>query len=96
MFDHQARWDRKLPLQKENNYGTPITVTCVIDRGRITPKSFLWKNRNFEITNINFLWKDLRGKEELVFYSAQTPCGHYQLVLRRDSLMWYLAGLLGP
>ncbi len=96
MFNPQTRWDRKLPCQKGNEYGVPIAVTCVMEKGKIFPKSFLWKNRNFAITNINFFWKDFRGKEELVCYSVQTPCGHYQLVLCRDSSIWYLSGLLGP
>jgi len=96
MFNHQARWDRKLPFQKGDDYSTPIAVTCVMEKGRITPKSFLWKNTNFEIMKTNFSWKDCRGKKELFFFSVQTPCGHYQIVLCPDSSTWYLVKLLGP
>jgi len=96
MFNHQARWDRELPFRKQDKYGIPIAVTCVMEKGRITPKSFLWKNKEVEVTKINFFWKDSQGKKELVFFSVQTPCGHYQIVMCPSSLTWHLVKLLGP
>ncbi|MDD5018827.1 MAG: hypothetical protein PHH75_06540 [Candidatus Omnitrophica bacterium] len=96
MFNHQARWDRDLPCQDRDRYGEPICVVCVMNKGQVIPKSFAWRNKTFDVTKIHFRWKDKQGREELIFFSVQTPCGAYEILLRSDRLSWYLVRLLGP
>ncbi|MFH1690993.1 MAG: hypothetical protein ABIC68_00265 [Candidatus Omnitrophota bacterium] len=96
MFNHEARWDRELPAQSETESGSPITVSCVIEKGRILPKSFLWRKHKFTVEKVNFFWKDKKGREELYFFSLQTPEGAYEVMFSKESLCWHLKRLLGP
>lgn len=95
MFNQQARWDRDLPCQ-DNDYGQMIAVTCLMDRGKIIPRSFIWKNRDFPVNKVNFQWTAKQGREDLIFYSVQTPAGTYELVFRAGCRSWHLRGPKGP
>ena len=96
MFNHEARWDRKLPTENENRLGVPIEVTCIMKKGQILPQSFNWNNKIHQIKIINFFWKSREGKEELLFFSVKTQSGDYQIVFSCLNLNWHLNKLLGP
>jgi hypothetical protein len=96
MFDHEARWDRALPNDTSHAPGTFIPVICLIDKGKIIPKSFIWRNRSTSITKINFSWKDKKGREVLYFFSVTTPYGTFEIAFSRENLSWRLIRLIGP
>lgn len=96
MFNHETRWDRELPAQEKSGLGTSISVSCVIDKGQILPKSFLWRKHTFIVEKVNFFWKDKKGREELYFFSLQTSEGAYEAVFAKESLSWHLKRLIGP
>ena len=96
MFNPQARWDRELPCQDEERFGTHISMTCVMEKGTITPEKFFWKGRAFHITKIHFRWKDRQGQEELFHYSVETESGTYEIILRASAFSWHLRRLIGP
>jgi len=96
MFNHEARWDRKLPVSHTSELGAPISVNCQIQNGRILPKSFEWKGDILPIQKINFFWKDKQGSDVLHFFSVKTEKGAYQIVFSIPSLNWHLNKLLGP
>ncbi|MFA5038807.1 MAG: hypothetical protein WC732_03915 [Candidatus Omnitrophota bacterium] len=96
MFNQEARWDRDLPCEENGGYGPVISVTCLMERGKITPQSFFWKNRTFSIQKIHFTWAKKQGREDLVFYSVLTAAGTYELALRKNSFLWHLMRLSGP
>ncbi len=96
MFNHEARWDRKLPASNNPETGAPISVNCQMTEGRILPRSFEWKDQTFDIEKINFFWKDKKGKEELFFYSVNTQKGSYQILLTTPGFNWRLIKLIGP
>lgn len=96
MFNHQARWDRDLPQDKNKKLGSAIAVTCLIEKGRISPRSFHWKNRTFDIAKVNFCWKDKDGKDTLLFFSVETKGGIFEIAFSCEALSWHINKLLGP
>ncbi|MEK7849658.1 MAG: hypothetical protein AAB213_02390 [Candidatus Omnitrophota bacterium] len=96
MFNHQAHWDRDLPQDKNQKLGSAIAVTCLIEKGHIRPKSFYWKNSTFDINKVNFHWKDMDGKDTLLFFSVETKGGIYEIAFSCGTLSWHINKLLGP
>lgn len=96
MFNHQARWDRKLPLEDASMLGARIAVFCLMENGRILPKAFTRNNKTCAIHTVNFSWKDRQGRFRLTFFSVKTEEGTYQIVFSESTLTWHLNKLLGP
>lgn len=96
MFNYQSRWDRELPTDKSQKSGTPIAVTCLINKGQITPKSLSFRNRTLQISKVNFHWTDKQGRETLTLFSVKTEAGTYEISFFHASLSWHLNKLLGP
>lgn len=96
MFNSHARWDKALPQAKKTNLDEAIKVSSLIHNGRITPKSFQWKNRILDIEKINFFWKDSCGKETFHVFSVQTKTGTYEIAFSHQALKWHNRGLISP
>ena len=96
MFNYQARWDRDLPQNNMRENGNPIAVHCLIEKGRITPESFVWNNQTFDIKKINFRWSDKKGKDTLSIFSGSTKQGSYEIAFSSVKLSWNMRNLLGP
>ncbi len=96
MFNHEARWDRKLPVENEYVSSNPIAVTCIIEKGKILPKSFSWNKKIYDIERINFFWMSQHGKEDLMFFSVKTKYGNYQIAFSKLKFSWNLDRLPGP
>jgi hypothetical protein len=95
MFNKNTRWDRPLP-QTSDNLGQRIDVLCLMEKGRITPRSFLWRNRTLPVAKVLFRWKERIGKEEIFLFSVQTPQGAYQIAFCSIGLTWHMQKLLSP
>ncbi|HAJ56169.1 MAG TPA: hypothetical protein DCL35_00175 [Candidatus Omnitrophica bacterium] len=96
MFNHEARWDRKLPQAPAQEAGSAIAVKCLFDKCKVIPQSFFWRNRELSIQKINFFWKDKQGKETLDFFSVSTSNGTFEIVFSHEAMSWRLNKLLGP
>ncbi len=96
VFNYQARWDRNLPQDKNPKLGSSIAVICLVQNGRIIPKSFSWRNLTFNVKKVNFHWKDRQGRDTLLFFSIETDAGTYEIAFSRQSLSWHINKLLGP
>lgn len=95
MFNKNTRWDRPLP-QTNDDLGPRIDVLCLMEKGRITPRSFLWRDRTVPVTKVLFRWKEKNGTEEVLFFSVQTPQGAYQIAFRSTAFSWHMQKLLSP
>jgi hypothetical protein len=95
MFNKNTRWDRPLP-QSSDDLGQRIDVLCLMESGRITPRSFLWRGRTLSVSKVLFRWKEKIGKEEISFFSVQTPQGAYQIAFRGAAYSWHMQKLLSP
>ncbi|PIY83813.1 MAG: hypothetical protein COY78_00810 [Candidatus Omnitrophica bacterium CG_4_10_14_0_8_um_filter_44_12] len=96
MFNHQARWDRDLPQNQNHKLGSTIAVNCLIEKGRISPRSFCWKNSTFDISKVNFHWKNKTGLDTLLFFSVETKGGTFEIAFSCGTLSWHINKLLGP
>lgn len=96
VFNYQARWDRDLPQDKDQKLGAPIAVICLMQNGRILPKSILWKNRTLNVQKINFHWKGRQGRDTMVYFSVKTEIGTYEIALSQLNLSWHINKLLSP
>ena len=95
MFNKNTRWDRPLP-QTDHDLGPRIDVLCLMEKGRITPRSFSWRGRDLAVTKVLFRWKDKYGRADVFLFSVQTPQGVYQIAFHGADLSWRLQKLLGP
>lgn len=97
MFNHQARWDRQGPCDKNETYfSQPLKVLCVIEKGKITPRSLFLNNSVLKIQKTNFSWEERRGSKLYQLFSVTTDQGTYQIAFERMNLSWHLIKLLHP
>lgn len=96
MFNLKGSWDKSFLADGACGFGDPICTLCVIHKGNVLPKSFIWKKQTFKIEKILFSWRDRRGKENIRLFSVKTSKGTYQLLFEEAKFSWHLNKLLGP
>lgn len=99
-FNPNARWDRNIPETGQNNKSTGneideiIEVLVLFKNSQIFPKQFLWKNKAYQITNINYHWQERTGKEVINYFSVQSGQDSYQISFNNSSYGWRLDKIL--
>lgn len=67
-----------------------IKVAAVFEGGKILPKWFIRKNLKYEIKEINFVWDEKQGKEEIINFSITTDSFCAEIAFNKKFLTWYL------
>jgi len=92
-FNPKARWDRYIP-DKDTNHAEPgsldekISVLALFKDARIYPRSFVWKNKPYEIKEITYSWQEKNGRETINYFSVSTGSDLYQISFNNTSYSW--------
>lgn len=98
-FSPRARWDRHIP-ETENNQpdsntiNEKIEVLAYFKAGKISPRSFLWKQREYAIKGIVYNWQERQGQEIINFFSVNTGNDLYQISFNNSTYAWRLNKLI--
>lgn len=93
-FNPNARWDRNIPETNQSNKSAGneineiIEVLALFKNSQIFPKQFLWKNKAYQVTNINYHWQERSGKEVITYFSIQCGQDTYQISFNNTSYCW--------
>jgi hypothetical protein len=88
MFSNDSRWDRHLPYQSRE--AEAIDVGVIFRKGQILPKTFVWKDRKYQVKEITYHWKDARGAEVLHYFAVSDGVNIYQIYLNSKYMHWRL------
>ena len=90
MFNPNARWDREFP-EDDNKIGEDIEAGVVFKNGKICPRWFKIAENRYMIKNINFTWKEKKGKETFYIFSVSDENNAiYKICFRPNKFSWIL------
>ncbi len=92
MFNPQGRWDRKLPLDEEENC-YPVEVFARFCKGKITPLCFLNSGVKVRINRINYTWVEKQGLSRIYYFSVSDNSENFCLLFNAESMSWKLRNL---
>ena len=66
----------------------PTAVDARFDTdGTVRPRRFIWKGTRLDVSDVGRQWIDEEGRHVLVMVGGRRT---FELVLRRDSLIWWV------
>ena len=93
-FNPQARWDRHIPETDSSHdpheLNEHIAMLAWFKNGKIQPRLFVWKNKKYKVTQVNYAWQERRGRETLSLFSVSTGSDLYQISFNNTSYSWHL------
>jgi len=94
MFNPQARWDRRLPGHRDSPYPEEaVTVVARVAQGKVIPLSFIRDASSYEISRINYEWRERNGRDLLYYFSVASGDDAYCLYLSKETMSWRLRQL---
>jgi hypothetical protein len=87
MFNPEARWDRNMPADSEDN-SQPVEVYARFLKGEVIPLYFVLSGRRTPASRINFAWTERKGKALLRYFSVSDNNETYILVLNSETMSW--------
>jgi len=98
-FNPKARWDRHIPEASDaaspEQLEQKIEVLSWFKAGKILPCLFVWNNKEYKITNINYNWQERQGRELISFFSVSTGADIYQISFNNATCGWRLDKIIG-
>jgi len=88
MFNAHVRWDRPSFKNKQDQ---AIDVVASFAPGKIKPIYFTLRNQRYDISRVNFFWKDYLGREKLYCFSVTDGNNTFQIYFSNHTLSWRLA-----
>ncbi|MFO7674780.1 MAG: DUF6504 family protein [bacterium] len=58
---------------------------------RLQPVAFCWRNRQYRVRDITYVWRESRGETELYHYAVTDGSDVYELLYETKSLDWTLS-----
>ena len=68
----------------------PIEVIASIGEGKITPRKFLWRGREFLVTAVNLSWSVWEGRSKLYYFAVSSDANYFKLEFNSNKLVWVL------
>lgn len=69
----------------------PITVDCLFKNPGILPKAFVWRNRAYQVTNINGHWQRREGKFLVYCFAVSDAHSNtYEIEFNTKDMRWRL------
>jgi hypothetical protein len=72
-----------------------IKAGVVFEGTAVRPKWFLWKNRRYDIKEVNFHWKSAEGSASILHFSVTDGSNSYELSFNQKTLEWMLEKTAG-
>lgn len=88
MFSKDARWDRHTPEQSRNE--DVIDVGVIFSKGKIVPKTFVWKARKYYIEKMTYQWEEKRGGQTLQYFAVTDQTNVYYIYFNSRRMFWRL------
>lgn len=92
-FNPQARWDRFEPDKSDFNpdvLNERIDVLVFFKNGRIFPKNFTWKNKEYPIETITYSWQEHSGQALISYFSVLCASQMYQISFNNSTFRWQI------
>jgi hypothetical protein len=90
MFNPEARWDRSMPADSEDN-SQAVEVFARFSKGKVTPLYFVLNGRRTQVSRINYSWAERKGKTLLRYFSVSDVSDTYILVLNTETMSWRIS-----
>lgn len=71
----------------------PIRVGVVFGNARIRPKWFIWGNKRFDITEVNYTWKTKEGRNTICHFAVSDGINVFELSYNVEGSKWELAAV---
>lgn len=71
--------------------GAPIDVVASFAHGKMAPRLFFWRNRQYRVMEITGVWSDYEGAAKRFFFSVVTDGANiYEISFQTRTLLWRL------
>ena len=68
-----------------------VKVLAVFGENRkLKPVKFFWKNREYKITSITYIWNSRKGKDTIYHFAVTDGSNLYELTYHSEKLTWNL------
>ena len=67
-----------------------VKVGAVFDNNRISPKWFVWKDRKYQVKEINYTWQSRQGEARMLHFSVTDGSTLFEICLNMKTLLWFL------
>ena len=70
-----------------------IQVAAIFRQGKIIPRWFIWENRKYFVTTVNYIWDDSEGRETVHYFAVTDNVNNYELAFHSRQLTWTIEKL---
>jgi len=57
---------------------------------QIVPKWFVWEGRKYAVKEVNYIWHDRQGAEDLYCFSVTDGTNNYEISFNTKRMVWKL------
>ncbi|MFC1804766.1 hypothetical protein ACFLZ3_02940 [Candidatus Omnitrophota bacterium] len=97
MFNAKARWDRRIAASSRpdpDSLDERIEVLAYFKGGRIYPRLFILKGKEYQIKEVTYSWQERCGGQTLNCFSVSTGPDLYQISFNNATYGWRLDKVL--
>lgn len=91
-FNPKSRWDKYVPeteyTDDPGKLNEAIQVLAFFKNARIYPRLFIWNEKKYKITAVNYNWQEHCARELISYFSVTTGCGLYQISFNNTTFSW--------
>ena len=63
-----------------------------ISHKRLRPLMFIWRNREYQVRDITYVWRENQGQSEVYHFTVSDGASIFELAYHAHSLDWKLSG----
>ena len=60
---------------------------------RLRPVMFVWRNREYRVQDVTYVWRESRGASELYHYAVSDGANVYELCYETRTFNWTLSSI---
>jgi hypothetical protein len=60
---------------------------------RLKPVMFVWRNQEYRVQDVTYVWRESRGESELYHYAVSDGANVYELCYETHSFNWTLSSV---
>ena len=74
----------------QEKIGEEINVIASFAKNKLCPHVFKWKNKRYNVSNINLVHKARDGEADIYYFAVSTPAGFYKISFNNKTFSWML------
>jgi hypothetical protein len=96
-FNPRARWNISVPGNLDLEPGIlnePVEVLACFKSCRITPKVFIWNNKEYHVEAVTYSWQERLGCALISYFSVLCADQVYQISFNNSTFRWQIDKLI--